>query len=431
MVCGLNSTNFVASVLLTGLFCLSLLSGHHALASPVLFQSQDSTQLKEPWELRASSRVTSDGFSTLSDVSSETTSKIIRRVLRVQATFRPLFSGIPFATAATPGLLVFSNSEEMLFTLRTRLAFSSRTEAPARSFHNESGQFIAVAVDQRNALAFDRSLQASAVDQMLVPLFENRLPPWARVGLLQYAGSLHWRHGRLVDGEMSQGLLEALQSPEGDVQLIPTERLLMLDAAQWAEFERRGGALRMQANAWLMIHFLIHGENGRLVPFFKDWLHAVAIGRDSGLDLASRLAPLFSVEAFDEARSNHVLALVPGAIDAFRERAEMLRILMQELEDSGIRPIDSKALRVELELLADREIELHTSPFTRRLFYSGVDFLDPCSLRLIEHEPADSKSKDPSAVSAPMGLELAHPSGESVRIDWVETPSGWKSIVSW
>ena len=392
---------------------------------------QDAAELKQPWELRARPHASSGGLSTLSDASAESTSSIIRQVLRIRSTFMPLFSGIPYATPETPGLLIFSDTEEMLFTLRTRLAVSSASQAPARSFLNDSGQFIAVATDQTNSLAFDRALQSSALEQMLIPLFEDRLPPWARTGLLQYAGSLHWRDARLFSGESCAGLLQALQSPQGDDQLIPIERLLTLDAAQWADFERRGGVLRMQANAWLMVHFLIHGENGRLVPFFRDWLHAVAIGRDGALDLAARLAPVFSLEAFEKARSSHVRTLVPGQIESFREQAELLRVLMQELEDSSIRTLDSNALKVELDLLADREIELHAFPFTRMIVYSGIEAFKSCSFVLNARDDEEDNATDPSAGPAPMGLEFVHPTGESVRIEWISTPSGWKSVVAW
>ena len=327
----LNSIRDGSSAFASVLFLFFFLSNAQIKAGASIGLVQDAAELKQPWELRARPHASSGGLSTLSDVSSKSTSSIIRQVLQIRSTFTPLFSGIPYATPEIPGLLVFSDTEEMLFTLRTRLAVSSTSEAPARSFLNDSGQFIAVSTDQTNSLAFDRALQSSALEQMLIPLFEDRLPPWARIGLLQYAGSLHWRDARLVSGESCAGLLQALQSPQGDDQLIPIERLLTLDAAQWADFERRGGALRMQANAWLMIHFLMHGENGRLVPFFKDWLHAVAIGRDGALDLAARLAPLFSLEAFEKARSGHVQTLVHGVIETLREQAELLRILVLPL----------------------------------------------------------------------------------------------------
>ncbi len=432
MPCRLSSIRYGSSALLNLLCVLWVFSsGPQFMACASVRLIQDAAELKQPWELRAKSRTTSGGISTLSDVSSESTSSIIRQVLRIRSTFMPLFSGIPYATPEIPGLLIFSDTEEMLFTLRTRLAVSSRPEASAHAFLNDSGQFVAVATDQMNSLAFDRALQSSALEQILVPLFEDRLPPWARIGLLQYAGSLHWRDGRLVSGEPCAGLLDALQSPQGDAQLIPIERLLTLDAAEWTAFERRGGALRMQANAWLMVHFLIHGENGRLVPSFKDWLHAVAIGRDGALDLAARLAPLFSLSAFEKARSGHLRSLAPGAIETFREQAELLRILMQELEDSSIRTLDSNALKVELDLLADREVELHAFPFTRRVVYSGIEAFKSCSFHLSARDEVEKNATDPSAGSAPMGLEFLHPTGDSVRIEWIRTPSGWKSVVAW
>lgn len=399
------------------------------MAAPATFQ--ESPELKQPWEIRAKPGPISGGLSTLSDASGKRTSAVIRRVLRVRSAFMPLFANIPFAVSEAPGLLVFSDTEEMLFTLRTRLAVSSIPETPALSFINESGQFIAVAVDQTNSLATDRALQASALEQMLVPLFENRLPPWARNGLLQYAASLHWRGARVASGELSSGLIEGLRSSRGNADLIPIERLLTLDASEWAYFESRGGALRMQANAWLLVHFLIHGEGGRLVPFFKGWLHAVAIGRDNDLDLAARLAPTFSLEAFEAARSSHLQNLVPGDIERFREQVEVLRILMQELDDSGIRPVDEKALRVELSLLAGRDIDLHQVPFSRTVRYPGIEFFDPCSITMIPSDFPARNTNDPSGGAAPMGLEFHHPSGESVRIEWIRTQAGWRSMVAW
>ncbi len=397
---------------------------------------QETAELKQPWVERARPYPSSGGLSTLSDAPAESTAEIIRRMLRVRSAFRPLFSMIPLAIPETPGLLVFSDTKEMAFTLRTRLSVSPVPDTPALSFLNPSGQFVAVAVDQGNSLAIDRALQSSALEQMLFPLFENRLPPWARNGLLQYAGSLHWRGNRLASGQVSSGLSEGLQSMTGDLQLVPLQRLLTLDEAQWSDFEKRRGALRMQANAWLLVDFLIHGEAGRLVPFFKDWLHSVAIGRDSDLDLAARLAPVFSLEAFENARLEHLRKMTPTDLDGFREQAEVLRILMQELEDAGIRPIDEKALRVELSLLANREIDLHQLPFKRTIRYSGIDFFDPCSLTPTGIGGAERDTNDPSALPAPMGLQLDHPSGESVLIEWVGnisdgTQARWRSVVAW
>ncbi|HAW95153.1 MAG TPA: hypothetical protein DCX60_02650 [Phycisphaerales bacterium] len=352
-------------------------------------------------------------------------------MLRLRSIFQPLFIGIPCAIPEAPGLLVFSNIDEMHFTLRTRLAVSDDSHAPALSFENEKGQFVAVATDQRNSLALNRALQAAALEQMLPPLFEDRLPPWARVGLLQYAGSLHWREDRLVSGEACGGLVDALRSPGGDLGLVPFGRMLTLDEAGWEDFELRRGPLRMQANAWLVVHYLIHGENGRLVPYLKDWLHAVAIGRDGDLDLAARLAPVFSLEAFQNALVAHARSLTTGTVGMFREQVELLRILMQELEDSSIRPVDSNALKLELDLLANREIELHASPFMRRVAYTGVEFFDSCSFHVSPTDHDRVKGTDPSVVSAPMGLLFVRPTGESVRIDWISTSSGWKSVVAW
>ena len=115
----------------------------------------------------------------------------------------------------------------------------------------------------------------------------------------------------------------------------------------------------------------------------------------------------------------------------FREQVELLRILMQELEDSSIRPVDSNALKLELDLLANREIELHDSPFTRTVAYTGVEFFDSCSFHVSPTDQDRGKGADPSAVAAPMGLLFVHPTGESVRIDWISTSSGWKSVVAW
>ena len=418
-------------IVLSALLGLVLVSGAPLMGNQDSGPWQDATTLRKPWELRATPRPSSGGLSTLSDDSPERTSSILGRVLRIRAAFQPLFSGIPHAAPEAPGLLVFSDSDEMRFTLRTRLAVPDDSRAPASFFENQTGQFVAVAGDQRNSLELDRCLQAAALEQMLPPLFEDRLPPWARVGLLQYSASLHWRDDRLVSGEICGGLLDVLRSQDGGFGLVPIERLLTLDDLGWRDFEHRGGALRMQANAWLVIHYLIHGANGRLIPYLKDWLHAVAIGRDGDLDLADRLAPVFSLEAFDKALENHVRNLAAGPVGKFREQVEVLRILMQELEDSSIRPSDPNALELELELLANREIELHASPFTRRLAYTGMDFFDSCSFRLIPTDHDRDKDTDPSAIAAPMGLQFVHPTGESVRIDWISTSSGWKSLVAW
>jgi hypothetical protein len=68
--------------------------------------------------------------------------------------------------------------------------------------------------------------------------------------------------------------------------------------------------------------------------------------------------------------------------------------------------------------------------------YSGIDFFDPCSITLVGTQGPVQDTNDPSALSAPMGLKLDHPSGESVLIEWIEdiedrAPARWPSAVAW
>jgi hypothetical protein len=145
---------------------------------------------------------------------------------------------------------------------------------------------------------------------------------------------------------------------------------------------------------------------------------------------------VFALEAFENARLEHLRKMTPTDLDVFREQAEVLRILMQDLEDSGIRPIDEKELRVELSLLANREIDLHQLPFRRMIRYLGIDFFDPCSITPTSIKGTGQDTNDPPALPAPMGLKLDHPSGESVLIEWIEdrhdrTQARWRSVVAW
>jgi hypothetical protein len=107
------------------------------------------------------------------------------------------------------------------------------------------------------------------------------LPRWVNEGLAQY-----FEDALIVDEELKTGLADGMRIARVRQALsqgreMPVQKLLTLSSEGWNDLMAHN-AERSQliyAQAWSMVYFLIHGDDGRYQQVFEQYLHRLADGQ--------------------------------------------------------------------------------------------------------------------------------------------------------
>lgn len=169
-------------------------------------------------------------------------------------------------------------------------------------------------------------------------------PVWLNEGLAEFYEAGVFENGRLEVGRAVTRDVLAVRDALAKNTHIPLRKMVAIDSAAWAEpmkKEKPGEEVPLQYHeAWLMVHFLAYGENGKYrLPFqqyiglvARGWLHAQAWEMVFGKDYA----------AFEARWRAHIDALVLEADCA--DRMRMLGWFASGWQKGGA-PVDLERLR--------------------------------------------------------------------------------------
>jgi len=154
---------------------------------------------------------------------------------------------------------------------------------------NSGGMFF-VARDARGLATYVQGRQKEQVLEVLQHegfhqfawnYIGRRLPQWVNEGLAQYFEDAKIRGGDIELGRADRRRLRVLEQAMRKDRLMPLEKIIKLDNRQWNNVlnsDAEAGTY-MYAQAWSMVYFLIHGDNGRYQDAFKQYLHMLADGK--------------------------------------------------------------------------------------------------------------------------------------------------------
>ncbi|TVQ58936.1 MAG: DUF1570 domain-containing protein [Phycisphaerales bacterium] len=233
------------------------------------------------------------------------------------------------------------------------------------------------------------------------------LPIWANEGLAEYFGL-----GILIGRRFEQGLAPASRLSRVQQAIraglhFPFEEMLGMEHAQWnarvSRGDRRAGVMYDQA--WAMVHFLFHADNGRFARPFEEYLRLIV----SGYDRQRAFARAFQTDdagAFEQAWRRFMLDLEPDPVSTATERVEFLSEGLRRLHTTR-RPAPES-----IEQLRD---ELRRVRFTLERFDHGVPrTLDSADDTLFE--PPEVPPPDPRARRRPPPptIELTPPASDDI-----------------
>ena len=212
-------------------------------------------------------------------------------------------------------------------------------------FPNTGGVFmpgrnlLAAFLEGQGRDALRRTLQHEAFHQFAHTALSPQLPLWLNEGIAQYFEEGIWTGRDFVIGQVPPRRVRQLQEDMKVKRLLPFRSFMGYTHEEWAgnltKDAERGATQYNQA--WAMVHFLVHANNGRepYRPRLIELLRLIHQGKDS--EEAFRLAFSDNIEGFQQRFVEFARTLAPTPEAAMIERQEVLADLLTALEDRGER----------------------------------------------------------------------------------------------
>ncbi len=177
---------------------------------------------------------------------------------------------------------------------------------------------------KRPSLSLWHTVQHEGFHQFVDMAIGGHMPIWINEGLAEYFGAGIWTGDGFVTGIISQRRLAAVQQHIRSDQITPFLDFLVLTGDQWrGAFEQRqkngdkpkspskssrgkSGGDRPKVNrvrinydqAWSMVHFLVHAENGKYRQSFAGLISDISAGRDWKRSFRTRFG--VNIKAFEQ-----------------------------------------------------------------------------------------------------------------------------------
>ena len=148
-----------------------------------------------------------------------------------------------------------------------------------------------------------RVVQHEGFHQFAHKMIRGRLPVWLNEGLAEYFGEGIWTGDRLVVGVINPGRLARVQTYVKNRQLLKMQQMLTMPHREW----NSGLSMRNYDQAWSMVHFLVHAEEGRYQKALSAHIRDLSRGRSSVKSWVARFGR--NVTAFQARYAKWLLAL--------------------------------------------------------------------------------------------------------------------------
>jgi hypothetical protein len=138
---------------------------------------------------------------------------------------------------------------------------------------SNGSRLMAIAGDQTNGTTW-HVVQHEGFHQFAHAVIRGELPPWVNEGIAEYFGESLFTGDGFVTGIVPPWRLKRLQEEIKTGQLKSIKDMMLLSHATWNAQMR----IENYDQAWSMVHFLAHGENGRYQDAFVNFMKLIGRG---------------------------------------------------------------------------------------------------------------------------------------------------------
>jgi len=120
-----------------------------------------------------------------------------------------------------------------------------------------------------------RVVQHEGFHQFAHKMIEGRLPVWLNEGLAEYFGNGLWTGDSMTVGLISPSDLARVKAMIKNNSLMSLDKMLAMSHQTW----NSGLSSRNYLQAWSMVHFLVHGDNGKYQKALSGYIRDLSKSR--------------------------------------------------------------------------------------------------------------------------------------------------------
>ena len=203
--------------------------------------------------------------------------------------------------------------------------------------------FLAAHLEGRTVEEVLRTLYHEGFHQFVRTAVSRTFPTWLNEGLAEYFSEATWDGRGFTAGLVPTMRLHTVQEAIRHQEYVPLDRLFSLTADSWLQNVQTGGrrADIYYCEAWSVVQFLMHGEEGRHVRALDALLKAVAEGRPAEDARREVFGP--DLRAVEDAWARYMMSLTPSPKFQCRDNMEIIMVLARH--GDGCRMIPEEAHR--------------------------------------------------------------------------------------
>ena len=217
---------------------------------------------------------------------------------------------------------------------------------------------------------FERVAKHEAFHQFAYSRFQHGIPQWLNEGIAEYFEASTYINGAIIPGQVYKGSVDLLKQDIRSNHCIPFLELLKMSNREWNQRLGAGNGALQYRQSWAMVHFLIHGENGRHAGKFNQYLLMIARGKNPEEAFAEAFGTS-DMASFESAWAKYIEGLQQTSSAIAAIRLAYLATGAHALADLEQFPRSLQELRAMLQSIQFRkQITLNYHPYT---FDSLVD----------------------------------------------------------
>jgi hypothetical protein len=217
---------------------------------------------------------------------------------------------------------VFTTTAEYARTVPEEIAGSTGAFIPRQ-------RLLVANMEGRTAEEVMRTLYHEGFHQFMFEAVSAYCPIWLNEGIAEYFAEATWNGTTFTLGQVPTVRLHIVQQSLRDGSYIRFADLFSLDPRAWVQSAASNArrASLQYTQAWSIVHFLVHGSDGRYVRLLNSYLKSLSDGRDP--ERAFRDVFGTDLSSFEQAWAQHVMSLTPSAKFVCRDRMQMLMHLAE------------------------------------------------------------------------------------------------------
>jgi hypothetical protein len=296
-------------------------------SSPAQQQPQRQRQAQLSWWDRSPEKKIGH-YWIKTDVPAAQANALARHLNVMYEEYARRLASLPIRAQEKLNVLIFNDPQDYILTLRARFGVNAQGSG-GMFFVAPAGAALAFWVKDLPQRRIEHVVQHEGFHQFAYSRFGEDLPMWVNEGLAEFFGESVLVDDKLIIGQNTPRVLDALKSAVDSNTYVPFRNMLSMTPQKWNAAVSGGDAELNYQQAWSMVHFLVYGDGGKYVGHFENYLRHL----NNGLPSEEAFVRVFGgdIDAFEQRWRQYALAARPSSFVTALDRMDFLCAGLLEL----------------------------------------------------------------------------------------------------